>query len=162
MWIILRTSGRNTIPLTEQLVEAGHEAWTPTKLIRKPRSPVKRRIPMLPSFVFARASELHALIAWSKSWDNPFPDFSVWTYCGRIPSVSDAALEGLRKSELRAVPKDELVKLPIGSEVAGKGAMAGMYGRVTEDRGKMAVVEFSPTFRVQIEWIELQEERRAA
>lgn len=162
MWIILRTSRRNTIPLTEQLVKAGHEAWTPTARRRKANGRGKATVPMLPSFVFARASELHALIAWSKSWDNPFPDFSVWTYCGRIPSVSDAALEGLRKSELRAVPKDELVKLPIGSEVAGKGAMAGMYGRIIEDRGKMAVVQFSPTFCVQIEWIELQEERRAA
>lgn len=61
-WCILRCSGRHTMGLAESLAKDGFEVWTPieTVRIRVPRMNAKRevRLPIMPSYVFARARHL--------------------------------------------------------------------------------------------------------
>ena len=68
-WIILRTSGGQTLPLMRSLRESGFDAWTPAKTFRKKyraktisgTREVEVEAPILTTFVFAREHDLEAL-----------------------------------------------------------------------------------------------------
>lgn len=155
-WIILRTSGRNTILLSETLNEAGFTAWTPVEVVRvrkRPRSPATelRSFAMTPSFVFARSDRLASLLALSNTHRKRQPDFSVFHYLGGIPTIADASLEHLRSMELKAAPKEKRAQYAIGSTVrVPEGPFAGMSGIVETDDGKFALVGFGGRMKVRV------------
>ena len=175
-WIILRTSGRFTLTLAKTLAEDGFDVWTPakTEMIRVPRKNARRevRLPLTPSFIFARAEHLVDLLQLAKmvvkpraGWKNgyrrdkedeqpPHHDFSVFHWGDNIPMIHDAALEALRAEEGRAIPKRK--RSPFGpNEVVKvtKGSFAGMTGVIERTNGKESEVwltMFGRHFRTKI------------
>lgn len=157
-WCILRTAGARTLPLARSLAAAGVEAWTPSATISKRRARSKTLIdveaPILPTFVFARACHLRALLSDAASPVNPHPPFSVFRYSGKFPLIAEAEIEGLRREEQRGqirklrtqrkvFARDASVRVP-------DGPFAGMSGVVSECDGKYAVVAFGGGMRVKI------------
>lgn len=165
-WIILRTSGRHTLRLAETLTEDGYEAWTPveTRVFHVPRMNSKRtaRLPIMPSYVFARAGNLIDLIQLagmkpiprrsscrpvdrSEEWRPFHADFSVMHYHDRIPAIADAQLQSLRQLEAKKTPRQRSKPLPQGMSVRVKiegGSFAGMKGRVERSNGGYTLVFF--------------------
>jgi hypothetical protein len=108
-WCILRTSGAKTLPLAESLTKAGFDVWTPKRTFRralrvgrKNERKVEIDAPILPTFVFASAHDLHSLAVAASAEDSPHPSFSIFRYLGRIPLVGHASVVGLRDAERAA------------------------------------------------------------
>ncbi|MDB5733177.1 MAG: hypothetical protein JWQ03_3072 [Variovorax sp.] len=108
-WCILRTSGRRTLPLALFLNDAGIEAWSPARVIRRPAPGQRRRLVMgqrrvlidvrvavLPSFVFASADRLADI---ARLASVPQNEFTIFQFGGSVPVVSDASVTGLRAAE---------------------------------------------------------------
>lgn len=154
-WCILRTSGRNTLGLAESLSNAGFDSWTPQEVLvrraTRAKTRVERPMPIMPTFVFARARDVSDLIRLAATPRKKQPDFSVFHYQGRIPLVSDRAIEPLRTAELRAVPKARKRMFQPGQAVhLPEGAFTGLSGIVEESNGKFTLVCFGRT-RVKID-----------
>ncbi len=161
-WAILRTSGQATLPLTQALVDAGFEAWTPTVTeSRRVRKTGKREdVPaaLTPSFVFSRAGGLADLISLSRSpgltycaWDaeqqrmvtKGRPMFRVFRLDGIYPVIRDRELDALRTAEQRRNPRPKAKPLDAGTLVKlTEGGFAGLYGVVQETRGEYTTVVF--------------------
>lgn len=108
-WIILRTSGGQTLPLMRSLREAGFDAWTPARTIRRVLQrgrPGERRfeidVPILPTFVFAQEAQVALLADAAAEPSCRHPAFSLFRHGGRIPLIGDAEIVGLRGEEDRA------------------------------------------------------------
>ncbi|HEX8382437.1 MAG TPA: hypothetical protein VF592_03580 [Sphingomonas sp.] len=108
-WCILRTSGPRTLALARSLAAAGFEVWTPARTFRrvlqkgrKGERKVQVDAPILPTFVFARASHLSALAYAAAEPVSPHPPFSIFRHGGRIPLVNGSDVAGLRDEEGRA------------------------------------------------------------
>ncbi|WP_242183114.1 hypothetical protein [Sphingomonas sp. CARO-RG-8B-R24-01] len=110
-WCILRTSGGRTLALATSLAAAGYEVWSPVRTIKRPhgkrdlkgqRTTVEINLPILPTFVFARAACLPSLahIAGDPAYQHP--PFSIFSHAGRIPIICDASVAGLREEERAA------------------------------------------------------------
>ena len=168
-WVILRTSGRHTLPLAESLTKGGFETWTPMFHVRKRRPRTNARIeqpaPLLPTYVFARATGLQDLIELADAPSKPHPDFSIFHYLDRIPLIADMELQSLRYSERRRQPKPKAQEYHPGDPVqAVDGAWAGMSGVVERRKGKFAMVLF-PMSRMSVKiatFLLLPSERKAA
>jgi transcriptional antiterminator NusG len=147
-WCILRTAGQRTLLLATSLQEAGFDVWTPqeTQAKRAPRgskAKIERVVPMMPSFVFARATALADLVGILALPSSPHPAFSIFRYNGCIPLVSDREVERLRTAERRIVPKAKQKIFGIGTRVhIPEGAFAGLSGIVEEGGGKSTIVCF--------------------
>ena len=159
-WFILRTAGRSTLSLAASLAEDGFEVWTPvrTERIRIPRKNVNRevRLPLLPSFVFARARHLVELLELASMTEKPrrgaergrssrpaHRAFSVFHYLDQIPMIADRHLEPLRQKELALVPKKDGPRFDRGARVrVGSGAFEGLKGRVERCKSGYALVIF--------------------
>jgi hypothetical protein len=114
-WVILRTSGGQTLPLMRSLREAGFDVWSPAKPIRrviKAKTPTGTRlidteVPILPTFLFASEADLPKLgdiVADMESGRGCLhPAFSIFRYGGRIPIIGDAEVRGLREEEDRTI-----------------------------------------------------------
>src|SRR5690349_1505796 len=160
-WFILRTAGRSTLSLAASLCEDGFEVWTPirTQRIRVPRMNVKRdvKLPLLPSFVFARAPHLVDLLELASMVEKPrrdpnggrssrpaHRDFSVFHHLDRIPMIEDRHLEPLRTKELEIIPKRDAPRFDRGASVrVGSGAFQGLKGRVERCKSGYALVIFN-------------------
>lgn len=173
-WCILRTAARTTLRLASELRSDGFDAWTPVAVIRKrlPRRKdrVDANVPIAPSFVFARSDRLYDLFNLSRRPVKDCPEFSLFRHGGRIPLVSDRALEGLRSEE------DRLDKVRIAERrlaMRGKrgepfvrgetvrmpaGAFAGMDGIVEGSDGRSTLVSFGGFMRVEIDTFILRED----
>lgn len=164
-WIILRTAGRTTMRLAETLVADGFEAWTPieTKSFRKPRDNVRRsiRLPLMPSYVFARADRLIDLLEIAKAAERPrrgqspaHTSFSVMHWNEGIPVIADRQLEQLRRIEAKRTPLKKANRaLTSGVEVRVKlegGSFAGMRGRVERSDNSTTLVCFNKRMTVKI------------
>jgi hypothetical protein len=185
-WIILRTAGRSTLVLAASLAEDGFDVWTPAKT---QTISMKRevRLPMLPSFVFAKAHQLTDLIDLSgmafKPRRRPAPgeerdrpahrDFSVFRYLGTIPMISDHHLDPLRLKEREAIPRKGLPSFNRGQLVrVNSGAFQGLFGRVERCKSGFALVIFTdwkrpvkiPTFLLaeDVKFIDHRQAQRAA
>lgn len=108
-WLILRTSGGQTLPLAASLRAAGFDVWTPSRTLRRfvpAKTPTGLRMietdaPILPTFVFAREQQLATLAIAAGTEPSPHPAFSVFRHAGRVPLVGDREIEGLRAEEAR-------------------------------------------------------------
>jgi transcription antitermination factor NusG len=145
-WLVLRTAGRSTLALAGSLGRDGFEVWTPvvTQKIRVPRVNVRRdvKLPLLPSFVFARGKHLVDLLELAKS-SGKHRSFSVFHYLDRIPMIDDRNLEPLRDKERKAVPKKDAARFDRGSKVRVKsGAFEGLKGKVERCKSGYALVIF--------------------
>lgn len=154
-WIILRTSGRCTLGLATSLKRAGYDVWTPaqTSTFRAPRTNAKREVtlPIIPTFVFARADRLLDLLDLADSPTKGHDEFSVFHYFGRIPLLADRELEALRSEETRAVPKRKRKVYSKGERVRiPEGSFAGMSGVVQQSDGSHVLVSFGGSMRVKI------------
>ena len=180
-WCILRTGGPRTVPLAKSLADAGFEAWTPIqvqfreKTRRKPAE--ERAMPILPTFVFARAKHLSELNRLTRSDVHWHPAFSVFRYQGVPPIISDERIGGLREAEAAALKiadarrrsdagkalkdaKDQLRRaLPKGKSIdMPTGPFAGFTGVVESSTRKEAWVVLPGGFRLKIDtWLVAQD-----
>lgn len=155
-WCILRTAGRQTLSLAEQLSKDGLLTWAPSMVVRK-RTPRKRdvrnvEVAVLPSFVFARAGDLDTLIALENAPTKACPDFAVFRHMDKIPIITDDQLGPLRvfeereamRAAMRARKKNRhRYNIPAGSTVQiSEGPFGGMMGVVKSGDGKFTAVSF--------------------
>lgn len=164
-WCILRCQGRATLRLAETLAKDGFEVWAPkeTRRIRIPRANVRREavLPLMPSYVFARAHhlvdllELAAMPVKPRRGAGPAHDgFTVMRWQERIPMVSDASLNGLRSLEAKRTPRKKAERsftpgLSVRVKVEG-GSFAGMRGKVERSDIGTTLVLFDSRLTVKI------------
>lgn len=165
-WIILRTSGRHTMSLAESLAKDGYSVWTPieTKRIRVPRANARRevRLPIMPSYVFARVSHLIDLLQLAAMPVKPrrgaglresaHAGFSVMHLKDRIPTIADRHLAELRKIEAKRTPiKRAPYAFPRNASVRVDGGIfGGMTGVVMRSTPKATTLRFEGGFPVEI------------
>lgn len=165
-WCVLRTKSRHTLRLAQSLGEDGYEVWTPveTRMIRVPRMNVRRevRLPIMPSYVFAKAIQVIDLIQLANMPVKPrrgtgcrkpaHEDFRVMRSPAGIPAVSDEDLAELRKIEARLTPRkkaERSIAAGVSVRVDG-GSFGGMSGIVESgDRGHTLVC-FNDRYLVKI------------
>lgn len=168
-WCILRTNGGLTLQLARSLGEAGYEAWTPVEVQRRRARKTLKIEPvelaLIPTFVFARAEHLVALIALARSpslnyrvWDSEkrrmvtkgHPHFSVFRFAGEYQLVPDRALAALRLAERRTAPKTTSQPFRPGDRVKlTEGGFAGLSGVVESIDRTFAMVVF-PGFNIAV------------
>lgn len=151
---ILRTSGSKTLALANSLSKSGLDVWTPIerRTRRKPRSKeiVEITFPIMPTYVFARASDLPALVQLSEAIVSPHPDFSVFRYHGTFPLVSEQELAPIRAIEARTAPKEAWPAFTQGEKVKlSQAGFEGMSGIVEVEQGQYVLVAF-PGFSTPI------------
>jgi transcription antitermination factor NusG len=159
-WCILRCSGQKTLRLAASLAEAGYEVWSPieTKRIRIPRANVRREVtlPIMPSYVFARATHLIDLLqlAGRPAHAYAHADFSVMRHGESIPLVRDDSLQALRRLEAKRTAKKRADRVfGSGVDVQVKiegGSFAGMKGRVEKSDALYTLVCFDDRLTVRI------------
>lgn len=165
-WCILRTAGRSTLALATSLAEDGFDVWTPveTRIETVPRVNVKReiRLPIMRSYVFARAAHLVDLLQLAAMPVKPrrgprlhqpaHPSFSVLHAFGRIPLVADRHLEALRKIEARRTPrKVAAYAFPRNGSVRVKGGpFGGMVGVVIRSTPAKTMICFPQGWDTEI------------
>jgi transcription antitermination factor NusG len=147
MWCVLRMSGQRTQAVTDSLTAAGFEVWTPLceESRRRPRSKVRVRriVPVMPTYVFARATHLHDLLAEASNPTTDHPPFSVFRWDGRIPLIADRHLNALRVAEQKRKTGKAAPSFAAGEIVRViDGPAAGLSGIVERSKGKFALVAF--------------------
>ena len=153
-WCVLRVGGGRTLVLATSLASAGYEVWTPSRTQNRmvPRSKVRREImvPIMPTFVFARADRLADLMVLAAAPVKEQPAFSVFRHYSKIPLIADGALEALRTAERRAVPAGKRLAFKAGANVrVPEGSFGGMSGVVEDSQGQFTLVCF-PGWRVPV------------
>jgi len=153
-WIVLRCSGANTLKLANSLRAEGFDAWTPVETLKRREGPSRSRrkevLPVMPSYIFARAHHLFALLSMSKDETNPTSGFSVFRHHDRIPLIADGDLDPLRVAERKRTPFDKVAKFTKGEMVKLlEGGFAGLQGVVELTRGQYTLVTF-PGFPMPI------------
>lgn len=167
-WCILRTSGGRTLKLADSLIEAGFEAWTPRRTFKRPkvgrctlidgRKPtIEMEAPILPTFVFARASHLFNLEALASDPASPHPAFSIFRYsdfreANRIPLVSDSEVRGLQDAERAATEAIEAQRDAETREEAERFRIAAM----NTERARIRALKMAERERLKM----LRSERR--
>jgi hypothetical protein len=165
-WCILRTSGRHTMSLAQSLEEDGYDVWTPieTKTVRVPRANAKRkvRLPIMPSYVFAKVVHLVDLLQLAampvkprrgaRCMDPAHPSFTVLHAFGGIPTIKDAHLDELRKLEAKRTPiKRAAYSFPADASARVKGGVfGGMVGVVVRSSPTETILRFDRGFPVGI------------
>jgi hypothetical protein len=121
------------------------------KRLPRARAKIERPIPIMPTFVFARARHLVDLLGLSERRSEHHEGFSVFHHYGRIPLVDDAELEALRSEERRTAPKQSRHVFPKGERVrVPTGAFGGMIGEVEEGNDRFTMVCFGGGATVKI------------
>ncbi|HEV7340854.1 MAG TPA: transcription termination/antitermination NusG family protein [Sphingopyxis sp.] len=146
LWCILRVGSQRTIALAESLAKSGFHVWTPVATVkrRRPRSKLHREItvPIMPSYVFARADQLPALFSEASNPATDHPNFTIARWAGKIPTISDRQLDALRVEERRAIPPKKARQYEKGDPVRVlDGAWAGLPGIVKTGRGRYVWVD---------------------
>ncbi len=172
-WIILRTAGRSTLNLAKSLGEDGFDVWTPieNRTIRVPRKNVRRPItlPLMPSYVFAKAGHLIDLLEMAcldfkprRAAGQPaHAGFTVMHYHDRIPVIGEGQLHSLRRLEHKLKPKVKADhSFGKGVQVRVKiegGSFAGMKGVVRKSDSGHTLVCFDDRLEVKIDTLLLEE-----
>ena len=153
-WCILRCSGAHTLRLADSLTAAGIEAWTPAEeavsRTGRNRSRINDTVPVLPTYVFARAARLLDLIGLSQAFISPHPDFSVFKPFGLYPLIANAELDPLRVAERKGQSVENLMRFSPGDIVrCAEAGFQGLSGVVETSKGKFTLVAF-PGLQVSI------------
>lgn len=154
-WCILRMSGPGTMRVATSLAGAGLNVWTPveTQVRRLPRSKktTERELPVMPTYAFAPAEHLPALLSLSMAAHSAHPPFSIFRHGDHFPLIAGRSLTPLREAEDRqreAARKRQRKGAPVphfdpGTPVkVEEGAAAGMSGVVRTQKGRKVVVAF--------------------
>lgn len=159
-WCILRCSGQKTLRLATTLADDNFEVWTPieTRTVKVPKANVRREVmlPIMPSYVFAKATRLIDLlqIAGRPAHAYAHADFSVMRHGGLIPLINDDSLQALRRTEARRSSKRKAVRVfAPGLDVTVKtegGSFAGMHGTVKRSDSGYSLVLFGKSFEAKI------------
>jgi len=160
-WCILRTGGPRTLRLASSLALAGFNAWTPTMTVTRRKGRARERVevpaPIVPTFVFVRASTIADVVALHRALgahDSPHPPCSIFSHGQQVPLIADASLAALRREEerhrLRERKKVRTVVEPGSRVCPTEGPWGGMTGIVESSTNKEARVRFGPTFIVSI------------
>jgi hypothetical protein len=191
-WIILRTGSGRTLALVKSLTAAGYEAWSPSRTIKRPAPGSRRRYvmgqrrvmqevaqPIIPGIVFAQASRVEDLFRAASLPFGPHPAFSVFTWAGRVPLVTERHIEGLRAEQAKAdaaiaaereaetreaarleraqrLGSEQVRELTPGQEVtvADAPAFAGSVGTVVSSTGTAAMIHFGGSLTIKVEaWL---------
>jgi transcription antitermination factor NusG len=166
-WCIVRTNSRHTLTLAKSLSEAGVEAWTPQRTVKR-RLPRGRRLvasgyrehdePLVPSFVFVRACHLPDLVRELSLPSSAHARFAIFRLGDRVPIVGELEIERLRRSEDDAKPRAMRRTVAIGHTVKPtEGAFAGLEGVVEFVQGGNARVSFGGTLSVTVKAWQLLE-----
>lgn len=147
-WVILKCSGAQTLRLAQSLAWASIEAWSPaeTQTARKAGSRSRRpqRVPIMPTFVFARAEHLFDLLRIHEAPASPHPKFSFLRTVGELSYCPDSALAHLRVAEMKGRAPEEVRKWEVGDEVHYTGSgFEGLVGTVERTKGKSVWVRFA-------------------
>jgi transcription antitermination factor NusG len=158
-WCILRTSPGRTLSLAKSLSNVGLDVWTPTQTHdrRRPRSKetVQIEAPIMPTFVFARASLVPELMRLRMLEVSPHPGFSLFQHMGRTPLIADREIANLRVIEELAararLKKSHRYVFPAGEKVrVAEGNFVGLEGVVEGGDGKFALVCFGGAMQFKI------------
>lgn len=153
-WLILRTANCKTLELAASLTEAGFEAWSPVETVqrraRKGNKPEAVQLALTPSYVFARASHLHALIDLSRNpalnyrvWDTEarrmvtrgHPYFRLFRHLGEIATIPGGHLNALRSLERKRAPKPVAKAMKVGARVRlSESGFEGLWATVQSSR----------------------------
>lgn len=163
-WCILRTKARQTLALAESLCNVQFDAWTPVEKLQLPRKRVKIPVAVMPTWVFAKASDLLVLLELADTPRKPQPEFSVFQFNGRYRTVAESELRSLRLYVEAARPAEERHIFRRGAPVTvDDPAWAGLTGIVERDNGKVGLVVFGKfELEVQSIFIHPTERRQAA
>lgn len=145
-WIILRTSGGQTLPLMRSLRAADFEVWSPARTIRRvlrrgrpgERS-VESDVPILPTFLFAREGQLDALARLAGDPANVHPGFSIFRHGGRIPLVGDGDVRGLQEEEMRAAATMQAIRAAESHAAAERIRIAAIRSEAARRRATKAL-----------------------
>jgi hypothetical protein len=115
---------------------------------------VEKQQAMLPTFAFAQAGHLPALLHILAMPISPHPAFSIMRYDGRVPVIADREIESLRGAEeraARAVAKQKRKVFAPGARVLmQEGSYAGLRGIVQGGDGKFALVSLGGRLNVKV------------
>ncbi|OHT19923.1 MULTISPECIES: transcription termination/antitermination protein NusG [Edaphosphingomonas] len=150
-WCILRMKGQSTLPVFRALAEAGYDVWTPIQIqsrrVPRSKSRVERPVPIMPTYVFARAARIRDLFEVSQT-----VGFSVFHHRDRVPLIADREIEGLRTAEERAKPRDRKRVFRVGERVrVPEGAFAGLEGIVEQSDGRHTLVCFGGRLSINVD-----------
>lgn len=161
--IIIRTAARSTLGLARSLSEDGFDAWTPQEIavtLKTRRKPsVETPVAMLPTFVFAAASDLQQLTILRRRVSTKHAPFSIFRHAGRIPVIEDRSLDALRRLEQRAADRHQTElrrreKPPewrAGQTVTSSDpSFAGLEGVVSDQQGRFVLVSFGGRYVFKI------------
>lgn len=165
-WIILRTAPRSTVLLADRLDRDGFAAWTPIEIMTVPktrRRPAEdRRVPVMPTFVFANVDHLEPL-AWIRDcMPTLYPGFSIFNREGRAAVIAEPMLRPLREQEQRAADrraarlmgKRKPPKFDPGVSVSlheNASAFIGLHGVVQDQKGADVLVCFNGRVVIKID-----------
>jgi transcription antitermination factor NusG len=152
--------------LAESLRDDGFETWTPIeeRRIRIPRANVRRsvKLPIMPSYIFARAHHLVDLLQMANMPFKPrrsrgqpaHVDFSVMHYHDTYPLIGEKQLQALRQLEAKRTPRARAHKV-FGANVEVRvkvegGSFAGMRGVVRRSDFGHTLVCFDKRLEVKI------------
>lgn len=152
MWCILRCAGRATFRLAGSLANKGYETWAPQRIKRTriPKLNIRTDVPvpLLPSYVFAKANRLPELLELSKI---NFPQFFVMRCSDKLPLIADRDLDGLRTLETRPrPPKTDFAFKATAHVKMDDGAFGGMVGCVERSDARYTLVCFDDKYTVKI------------
>lgn len=173
-WCILRTQGRHTIRLAESLAKDGFEVWTPIEIrverAGRSRRRVESRVPIMATYVFAKARHLVDLLELAAMPVKPrrgagllepaHVGFSVMRWRDKIPMVDDRQLRELRRLQAKLSParkpniatKKADEPLPVGMGVRlTKSGFQGMKGTIERSDRRYTIVSISERFRVTLD-----------
>lgn len=152
LWCVLRTSGRLTVPVSRKLRREGFEVWTPIERRRNARGNV-RRIPVMPSFMFAPESHLGSLFELAERSEL----FSVFCEAERVPLIEEGQIRRLRVALLppRKKPKQDVFE-PGDKVRAPEGICSGLSGQVVWSNEKWTLVCFGGAIDLQISTFKLK------
>lgn len=163
-WCIIQTSSAGTLALANALNEQGIEAWTPATLevkrVGKDRQRVEQTVPLMPTFVFARYSQINEILELARSpapiylvWDKQErrmvmkgrPYFRIFRHGQMYPAVSNRELDHLRVAERQGKPLQHVRIFKPGEDVrvGSFPSFEGLIGVIEEVKGGFAMVRFS-------------------
>lgn len=156
VWLVMRCSNADTMPLVLALADIDVQAWTPLWLRRRryPRSSCTRKVvlPCLPSFAFLAEPDIDKALDAAERYG--VPGFSLMDNYGVLVRIADHELESLRKVADMNPRASNPVKWPAVGERQRitAGAFQGLSGVVVGHTKRHCLVKVDgspfPAFKI--------------